>query len=274
MKYRFSWFIFFMGCTDYQFKNIGQGNEQGDRDSSTTDTESNTTENQESTPNSEEDPINEEPNTEDSCTEGFVLFDIEEVSTLQDAVSYSVANWTHDAVLLNFDDTQLEPEQTWRVSAVEILVLISEAHFEYFTDGQEINIIVFDASNPTMSQPWTMTKQIVRSEHNWIDYTLPQDAWHASLYGEFAQKGVWLRFDTTTVIPESGMTSGNFIVGVMWNPPGMVKVGYSNFNQDCERNWSDYGSGWELNSLNPEYFGCSWPMLHVEIETRMPGDCD
>ena len=43
----------------------------------------------------------------------------------------------------------------------------------------------------------------------------------------------------------------------------MVKVGYSNFNQDCEQNWSDYGSGWELNSENPEYFGCSWPMLRV-----------
>ena len=240
-----------------------------DSDTTGNTTESNPNETQECTiPSEQEDP------TEEDCTDAFIAFDIEEVSTLQDAVSYSVANWTHDAVVLHFDDTQLTSEQTWRVSAVEILVLISEAHFNYFTDGQEISIIVFDTDNPNTSQPWIMTKEIVRSEHNWIDYILPQDAWHAGLYGEFSQKGMWLRFDTTTLIPISGMGSNNFIVGVMWPPPGMVKVGYSNFNQDCEKNWSDYGSGWELNSENPEYFGCSWPMLRVEIETRSSGDCD
>jgi hypothetical protein len=273
MKLRMYWLIWMMnlGCTDYQFKNIGQGNEEGDFEESATDSlgDSTESENQEPTSSTEEEPI-----TEEECTDVFVGFDIEEVSTLQDAVSYSVANWTHDAVMLNFDDSQLIQGQTWRVSAVEILVLISDAHYNYFADGQEIHIIVFDAANPNSIQPWTMTKQIVRSDHIWNDYTLPQDAWHAGLYGEFSQKGTWVRFDTTDVIPESGMNSKDFIVGVMWEPPGMVKVGYSNFNQDCERNWSDYGSGWELNSENPEYFGCSWPMLRVEIETKVTGDCD
>ena len=61
---------------------------------------------------------------------------------------------------------------------------------------------------------------------------------------------------------------------VMWEPPGMVKVGYSNFNQDCELNWSNYGSGWVLNSENPVFFGCSWPMMRVEVEVVTPGDCD
>ena len=70
------------------------------------------------------------------------------------------------------------------------------------------------------------------------------------------------------------MTSNEFIAGVMWEPPGMVKVGYSNFNQDCEKNWTNYGSGWGLNSENPDFFGCSWPMLRVEIEITSPGDCE
>ena len=140
-----------MGCTDYQFKNIGQGNEEGtnqesiDSDGSTT---SQSDEETEETSSPQQDPIEE-----DSCSDAFVLFDIEEVSTLQDAVSYSVANWTHDAVVLHFDDTQLTSEQIWRVSSVEILLLISEAHFEYFEDGQELVSSFLTPTIPNLVQP-------------------------------------------------------------------------------------------------------------------------
>ena len=176
--------------------------------------------------------------------------------------------------MLNFDDSNLAANQTWRVSAVELLLLISAAHFPNFTDGQEIHIQVFDSDDPNTGDFWTMTQAIVRSEHSWSDYTLPNDAWYAGTYGEFEQKGTWIRFDTRTVIPSSGMTSSEFLAGVLWEPPGMVKIGYSNFNQDCERNWSNYGSGWGLNSENPEFFGCSWPMMRIEVEIITTGDCD
>ena len=119
-----------------------------------------------------------------------------------------------------------------------------------------------------------MTQAIVRSDHSWSDYTLPGDASFAGLYGEFQQKGAWVRFDTSTVIPSSGMESTSFMAGVMWEPPGMVKLGYSNFNQDCERNWTNYGQGWGLNSENPGFYGCSWPMMRIEVEVLTPGDCD
>ena len=267
-------FSLLIGCSDYDIKNFDDTTNGGD------DTESSGESNGEGDSNSTEDsgtpevPNDEPPEDEDDCAEAEVAFDIDEVSTLQDAVSYSVAGWSQDAVVLTFDDSSLTPDQTWRVSAVEILVLISDAHFPNFTDGQEIHIQVFDANNPNSVTPWTMSKSIVRSEHSWDSYTLPNDAWYAGTYGEFQQKGTWVRFDTRTVIPSSGMTSPSFLTGVMWEPPGMVKVGYSNFNQSCEVNWSNYGSGWELNSENPVFFGCSWPMMRVEVEVVTPGDCE
>ena len=267
--------ILLTSCTDYDFKNLEETPVGGD--DSDTPAESNgetSSEETEEETDDPEDPNNESPDDDEDCTESYVTFDIDEVSTLQDAVSYSVATWSQDALVMNFDDSNLASDQTWRVSAVEILVLISDAHFPNFTDGQEIHIQVFDSNNPNSGTVWTMAQPIIRSEHSWSDYTLPYDAWYAGTYGEFQQKGTWVRFDTTTVIPISGMTSTEFIAGVMWEPPGMVKLGYSNFNQDCERNWSNYGGGWVLNSLNPEFFGCSWPMMRIEVEVVTPGDCE
>ena len=72
------------------------------------------------------------------------------------------------------------------------------------------------------------------------------------------------------------MTSTDFIAGVRWFPPGSVAVGYSNFNQECSKNWTEYGegTGWVLNSNNTSAGTCSWPMLRVFIENHYPGDCD
>ena len=60
-----------------------------------------------------------------------------------------------------------------------------------------------------------MTKEIVRSEYNWSNYTLPQDACMLGCMVN-AQKGTWLRFDTTNLIPEKWNEFNDFIVGVMW----------------------------------------------------------
>ena len=256
-----------VSCTDYELKNV-------DTDALGADEESNTAEGFEETDEPDSPTPEDETTDENDCVEEYVGFDIDEFSTLQDAVSYSVAGWTNDAVVINFDDSGLSPEQTWRVSAIEILVMISDTHFPNFTDGQEMFVQLFDSNTPTSTSGWTLGQSIVRAEHTWSSYTLPYDAWYAGTYGEFAQQGTWVRYDTRSVVPSTGMTSSDFIVGVKWEPPGMVKVGYSNFNQDCGRNWSDYGSGWVLNSENPDYFGCSWPMLRVEIEVTTPGDCE
>ncbi|MGC6510379.1 MAG: hypothetical protein ACON4U_18315 [Myxococcota bacterium] len=272
MNHFVCFFSLLVGCSDYDIKTVDETVNSGDEPESGVESSGDGDSNEPQDTGNPEVP-NEEP-PEDDCAEAEVAFDIEELSILQDAVSYSVAGWSQDAIVLNFDSSSLTPDQTWRVSAVEILVLISEAHFPNFTDGQDIHIQVFDSDHPNLAMPWTMSKSIVRSEHSWSSYTLPNDAWYAGTYGEFQQKGTWVRFDTRATVPSSGMTSSTFIVGVMWEPPGMVKVGYSNFNQDCELNWSNYGSGWVLNSENPVFFGCSWPMMRVEVEVVTPGDCD
>lgn len=267
--------FFMVSCTDYELKNVEENTQGAQENDPGTDSNG-----ESGSCTTEETDTAEEPNNEPSeeeeeeCSESYITFDIEDVSTLQDAVSYSVAGWSQDAVVLSFDDSALGPNQTWRVSAVEVLVLISQAHFPNFTDGQEIHIQVFDANSPNTNTFWTMTKEIIRSEHNWNSYTLPNDAWYAGTYAEYQQKGAWVRFETRTVIPSTGMSSSLFMAGVLWEPPGMVKVGYSNFNQDCEKNWSNYGSGWGLNSENPDFFGCSWPMMRIEIEVITVGDCE
>ena len=262
-----------VACTDYDFQNLDKP-EDGVEDTgigSVTDGSTSDT-NIDTGSNTPDDPINETDDTD--CSESLVSFDIEQVSTLQDAVSYAVGGWTHDAVTLHFDDSSLAPDQTWRVSAIEILVLIPDGFFPYFPDGEQIHVQIFDSHNPLSGASWTMSKSIVRSEHQWNSYTLPYDAYYSSLYAELQQQGAWVRFDTSTVIPNSGMSSTDFITGIMWTSPGIVKVGYSNFNQDCGRNWTNYGDGWVLNGSNPNYYACSWPMMRVEIEVITPGDCE
>jgi hypothetical protein len=263
--------LLLLGCTDYDLKNIQNPGLNAEDDTAMGANSNGTTADSGSSTDDSDDPNNED---DDDCVEDFTAFDIEEVSTLQDAVSYAVAGWRNDAVVLSWDDSILEPEQTWRVSAVDILVLIPTASFGTFQDGQDINIQVFDSNNPTNGSEWSMTQQVVRSELTWSDYTLPYDAYYAGPFQEYAQKGAWFRFDLRDVIPETGMNSSEFIAGVWWNPPGGVKVGYSNFNQDCSKNWTDYGSGWTLNSENTLFFGCSWPMMRVQLEITTPGDCD
>ena len=275
MRNGFGLCLLFIGCTDYDLKNMEESAVGADgNDAPVESNGENPSDESEEDSDSPDDPNNESTEDDEECTETYITFDIEEVSTLQDAVSYSVANWSQDAVTLTFDDSNLASNQTWRVSAVEVLVLIADAYYPHFVDGQEINVQIFDSHNPNSGTVWTMTESIVRSDYTWSNYTLPNDAWYAGIYGEFQQKGTWVRFDTRTVIPSSGMASSDFLVGVMWEPPGMVKLGYSNFNQDCERNWSNYGSGWGLNSENPEFFGCSWPMMRVEVEVITTGDCE
>ena len=292
--------ILAFGCTDYEIKNIETTTEQEE------DVEeglqpvggsngNNSQQPPQEEPNQEpaetpQEPPQEEPPTdtateeeieeeieepiveEEDCTEEFVGFDIEQVSTLQDAVEHSDAHWSHDAVVIHFDDTVLYPNQTWRVSAVEILVLIPDSEFATFVDGQLIHIMVIDANDPQYTTPWTFTLPVVRSQLTWSDYVLPSDAYYSGPLGQFNHKGAWLRFDTTSTIPVSGMTSSDFIVATFWEPYSAVQVGYSNFNQDCSKNWTIYGSNWDLNSQNTNYNACSWPMFRVEFETKMEGD--
>lgn len=185
-------------------------------------------------------------------------FDIEEASTLEDAQAYPDM---HDAVILDFDASALEVGATWRVKTVEIQPMIAFVDFASQQDGQQVTVEIWDADDPQSTSPYVVTQTFRKDELTWEDVTLtdPSTAAFAS------QRKAWWSFDFSDVIPTSGLTGPEYLVSVAWSQDALPTVGYSNFNNSCDRNWTDYGDGlgWTLNDGG---FECSWPMLRVSLE--------
>lgn len=207
------------------------------------------------------------------CTEEVNAFDIEDVSTLQDALSESMGNWRRDGVLIDYGQG-LDSNVTWRISSVDILIMIPEDKVSMFQDGNTMQVEIYDSADPRSVEPYVQIMEVHRVDLQWTLYTLPDDAAHASVEGEYEQYGAWLSFDFLDVIPSTGMLSQRFVVAVDWPDPGEIAVGYSNFNRSCASNWSDYGEGWVLNSDDPMNLNCSWPMMRIQVEKNYPGGCE
>ena len=233
-----------------------------------------------------DDPTDDPPGEdEEPCTDTVTAFDIEEVSTLQDAVSpFLAANetalgifspWYRDALILDYTVPESGEGESWRISAVYVLVMVASGRFDMFADGQPLTVEVFDSNDPRTVTGWTKTESVVKGDLEWSDYSLPTDAAISGSFAEYTQKGAWMRFDMTGVIPETGMTADQFVVGIQWETLSQVAVGYSNFNRACNRNWTEWepGSGWNLNGTSDADLGCSWPMLRVEVEHSYAEDC-
>jgi len=215
---------------------------------------------------------NEEPVEEDDCVEEVSGFDIEEVSLLQDAAGYSNMR---DAIIMSFDDSELSADDSWRVSSVDVLIMLPQWSFDFYGDDLEITAEVFDSADPRTGDSWSVRQVVVRDQLQWESITLPSDAATAGQWGEYEQYGAWMTFDFKDVIPEEGMTSTDYVVGVRWNVWGIPAVGYSNFNLDCSTNWTDYGDqNWVLNQGQNSQYECSWPMFRLQIETRQTEDCE
>ena len=63
------------------------------------------------------------------------------------------------------------------------------------------------------------------------------------------------------------------MVGIHWEGSSTPPIGYSEYNLDCSKNWTDTGSGWVFNG-NTGGFSCSWPMMQVTLEQTIDGDCE
>ena len=189
-----------------------------------------------------------EYNVKQLCVDKSNGFDIEEVSVLQDAAGYA---FTRDAVIMDFDGGSFAADEGWRVISVEVMAMIPTWYLD-----------------PYEATPWVVTQRITKSDWEWRAITLPGDAAVAGQTLDFEQTRAWVRFDFSEEIPESGMTSNQYLVSVAWNSYGTPAVGYSNFNLACDKNWTDSGSGFILNSTTAGAQECSWPMLRLEIETR------
>jgi hypothetical protein len=197
-------------------------------------------------------------------------FDIEEVSVLQDAQAYI---GMHDAVVLDLDPEMVPAGSVWRVRSVEILPMIGASFFDFYPDGQRVSVEVWDGTDPTATAPFKVTQTFDKGALVWEDVFLSNPA--SAL--EQNQKQAWWRFDFGEVIPTSGMTRTQYLVGVVWEDSFDPTLGYSNFELPCDRNWTDYddGRGWVLNTGQTTGDECSWPMLKVNLEILTESaDCD
>ena len=206
------------------------------------------------------------------CIDDDATFDIEEVSVLEDAMGEP---GTHDAVLVGYDPSQLEEGASWRVSSVDVLVMIPASQFGDGVNGQALTLELFDTTDPRGNTPYTLTQSLDISELTWEDVTLTQP--QIAIF-EPEHKRAWWTFDFSSVVPESGMNSETFLVSVFWQSTRSPAVGYSRYNRPCDENWTDYGDGfgWVLNSesgLFPSAGNdCNHPMFRVNVETRVEKD--
>ena len=201
------------------------------------------------------------PPEEEWCISEDTDFDIEEVSVLEDA--FGLPN-LRDAVVLEYDAAHLVDGESWRVRSVDVLAMIPDILFQYMDDSEELTIEVYDAASPLSTTPWIKKQNLILSDLDWEYTALP-----GSAIGGFQR--AWWRFDFGDIIPEIGMVSTQYIVGIHWPFSGEPTVGYSNYNRACDKNWTNAGSGFSLNSENESQLGndrCSWPMLRVQIENR------
>lgn len=208
---------------------------------------------------------NNENQVTNLCAHNTSGFDIEAASVLEDGQGYPQL---HDAVILDLDPTQVPDGAAWRVRSVDIMPLLPASQFASYADGQPVTVEVWDANNPN-GTPFTVTQPFHKADLDWTDENLD----NPTTATEHAQKSSWWTFDFGDVIPTTGMTATQYLVGVAWGAQGMPPLGYSNFNRACDKNWTDYGidpyyytdMGWVLNG-DTAGATCSWPMLKVNLE--------
>ena len=215
------------------------------------------------------------------CVSEENTFDIEQVSNLEDAWGWS---GLRDAINLEYDVSQLDPNGSWRISSVEVLVLIAESEFAGMPSQVNLQVEIYDSSNPGQVEPWTVLQTLNKNELNWDRVVLPAppsgpvDELSGFFPTEQVQYQAWWEFDFSSIIPETGMQSPSFTVAVHWPDSSYPTLGYSEFNRPCSANWTNYdraypehgytGAGWGNNG---ERFGsdvCNWPMFKVNVEKR------
>lgn len=203
---------------------------------------------------------------EDDCVEESTAFDIEEVSTLQDAFGLPRVQ---DGLTLALDPGTLPNGATWRPSSVEVLVMYPEWYFDRYDDSNVLTVHFYPTATPRGEQPISQRIQIQKDALAWEPLRLPADAdWSGD---DRDQMSAWLTFDLSDLVAEEGYTTTEYFVSLQWDNIGYPNVGYSNFELNCAQNWTDYGNGQYVQNSGQD---CSWPMFKIEIETLEPGDCD
>jgi hypothetical protein len=212
-----------------------------------------------------EDPPDVPAEPEDDCVEDSTAFDIEEISGLQDAFGLPDVR---DGLTLSVTADHVEGDKRWRPTEVEVLVSYPAWYYDFYDDSNSLTVSFYASGTPTGAR-YSKTVPIRKDGMDWAPLTLPAEAdWSG---GDREQMAAWLKFDLDSVVPDDGFRTTDYFVALEWDGMGFPYVGYSNFNLDCTKNWTDYGTGSYVQNSGTD---CSWPMLKIEIETISPGDCE
>ncbi len=221
------------------------------------------------------------------CADEGAGFDIDEVSVLEGNLGW---HGTADAVVLAYDDERLgeDTRNTWRVTGVDVLVMMPLDDFDTYRDDAELAVLVFDGDELNVTTPYRVRQTLVASTLDWTTYTFaapPQGAIVADPLGGFVPNfdveyvKAWWHFDFRSVIPEEGMTGTDYAVGLSWPRGPAPLVGYSFYDRPCANNWTNYDAadppfdgearaGWASNGDRNLADECNWPMLKVNTELR------
>lgn len=202
--------------------------------------------------------------SEDDCVETETAFNIEEISSLQDAFGLP---FVRDGLMMEID---LNADILgWRPTTVDVLVMMPDWYFGYYDDSNVLTVHIVKGEDPLSGELYSKSIRIRKSDMNWSQLTLPPGAdWSGD---NPQQVSSWLSFDMRDLIPVGSFQDEKFFVAVEWDDMGFPNVGYSNFELPCVKNWTDYGDGtWKQNSGND----CSWPMFKIEVERVYEDECD
>ena len=209
-------------------------------------------------------------NFNSQCTSRAPAFDIEEVSALEDA--WGSEWWTADAVVVD-SITPENPEASWRVVSVDVLVMVPKSHMYGSSpwpsefEGAPLTVEVYDTATltDTSAQMWSLTQNLNTADLEWSPHTFPEMT--SKLETEYLM--AWWNFNIAGETSDAPMTADQFAVGLRWPEMGVPEVGYSNFDRPCDANWTinvDGPNKWQHNSATNNDDTCSWPMFRVETE--------
>ena len=182
-----------IGCTDYSMKAM---TDDGDDGVESIDEEL-------PAPEGEVEPAPEG----DDCVEESTAFDIEEVSSLQDA--FGLPN-VRDGLTLRIDDEVAADAHAWRPVAVKVLVMYPEWYFDFYDDSNTLTVNVHSTETPSSAAIASKTVQIRKVDLDWEPLLLPADAdWSGDDRSQMAAWGspTWATRTSSSTVPRTGPTT-------------------------------------------------------------------
>ena len=215
------------------------------------------------------------------CTEDEPAFDIEDVSTLDDAAGAQAGWFSGDGVMLQVPDYEALPEGAqWRVASVDVLWMVPAGQYEGTSgfpsswDSASLRVNVIDGSDPNdpSATVWSVEQQVSPGSVEWESHSF-EDA--SGLAAEQDYYRAWWSFSFAVQTTGEFMSGSEYFVGLVWPEYVQPEVGYSYFNRPCDRNWqiNDGDEFWTQNSITSgDEDTCSWPMLRVNTEVSWESD--